>query len=44
MQYAIDQLGVSFAVLPFDAAVLDLSSRADVAPVAKRLAGSEVRL
>ncbi len=44
VQYAIDQLGVRFRVMPFDAPVLDLSSRADVAPVAARLAGSEVRL
>ena len=44
VQHAIDHLGVRFRVLPFDAPVLDLSSRADVAPVAKRLAGSEVRL
>jgi dTDP-glucose pyrophosphorylase len=44
VQYAVDELGVRFRVLPFDAAVLDLSSRADIAPVAQRLAGSEVRL
>lgn len=44
VQYAIDVLGVRFRPVVFDAAVLDLSSRQDVAGVAERLAGMEVRL
>ena len=36
--------GVRFDVIPCDDAVLDLSSRADVAGVTERLAGREVRL
>jgi len=44
VQYAIDQMGQAFQVLPFRAAVLDLTSRADVAGVAARLAGKPVRL
>jgi glucose-1-phosphate thymidylyltransferase len=44
VQYAIDQLGEKFRVLRFDSPVLDLSCRADVGPVAERLAGSEVWL
>jgi len=44
VQYAIDQLGVRFRAVLFHAAVLDLSSRQDVAGVAARLEGMEVRL
>lgn len=44
VQYAIDELGETFRVLTYDLPVLDLSSRADIAPVAERLAGTEVRL
>lgn len=44
VQYAIDKLGVGFRAVHFEAAVLDLSSREDVAGVTERLAGREVRL
>lgn len=44
VQRAIDQSGVRFRVVPSDAPVLDLSGRDDVAEVAARLAGSDVRL
>ncbi|MFH1571541.1 MAG: nucleotidyltransferase family protein [Gemmatimonadota bacterium] len=44
VQYAIDALGQRFTVLPFHAAVLDLTSRTDVGAVAERLAGKPVRL
>jgi len=44
VQYAIDQLGERFEVVPVKAAVLDLSYRSDVAPVAQKLAGVEVNL
>jgi len=44
VQHAIDELGVEFRALHFEAAVLDLSSREDVAGVAERLAGKEVRV
>lgn len=44
VQYAAEVLGQRFQVLRCDEAVLDLSSRADVGPVAARLAGREVRL
>jgi glucose-1-phosphate thymidylyltransferase len=44
VQYAIDTLGLRFRALPFHAPVLDLSSRADIAGVAARLAGVDVRL
>jgi glucose-1-phosphate thymidylyltransferase len=44
VQYAVEALGRPFQVLCFDEAVLDLSSRADVGPVAERLAGREVKL
>jgi glucose-1-phosphate thymidylyltransferase len=37
VQYAIDTLGERFAALKFQDAVLDLSSRADIAPVVDRL-------
>jgi dTDP-glucose pyrophosphorylase len=44
VQYAAQVLGQRFKVLWCEEAVLDLSSRADVGPVAARLAGREVRL
>jgi glucose-1-phosphate thymidylyltransferase len=44
VQYAIDELGRQFTVLPYRAAVLDLTSRADVKGVAERLAGKELHL
>jgi len=44
VQYAIDSLGERFAAPSFRAPVLDLSSRADIAPVRRALAGVEVRL
>ena len=44
VQYAIDTMGVHLHVLPVDAAVLDLSHRADVAAVASRLAPMGVTL
>jgi dTDP-glucose pyrophosphorylase len=44
VQHAIDALGVRFTAVTFAAAVLDLSSREDVAGVSARLAGMEVRL
>ena len=44
VQYAIDRLGVSYSVVKVRAAVLDMTSRQDIAPVAARLAAVEVRL
>lgn len=44
VQFAVDRLGETFAVRTFDAPVLDLSRRADVAAVTERLARVEVRL
>ncbi len=44
VQYAIDVLGEPFRVVPVRAAVLDLSNRRDIAPVAARLATVEVQL
>lgn len=44
VQYAIDELGERFRCVKVRAAVLDLSSREDIAPVAEKLAGSEVQL
>lgn len=44
VQYAIDVLGERFQVVCMQAPVLDLTSRGDIAPVAARLAGREVRL
>ena len=43
VQYAIASLGERFRVLSFDAPVLDLSSRSDIAAVAERLKGVDVR-
>ncbi len=40
VQYARDRLGVSFRVLTFHDAVLDLSSRGDIAAVTARLRGT----
>jgi dTDP-glucose pyrophosphorylase len=44
VQYAIDRLGERFDILWCKAAVLDLSSRNDIEPVARRLAGVHVDL
>jgi len=44
VQYAMDPMGEDFAVVKMSRGVLDLSSRADVAAVAGRLAGVEVNL
>ena len=44
VQHAIDALGATFHAVLSDAAVLDLSSRADVGPVAARLRGTKVSL
>ncbi len=44
VQYAIDALGRKFRVLAFEAAVLDMSSRADVSVVARQLRDVEVNL
>lgn len=44
VQLAIDRLGMRMAVVPMRAAVLDMSSRGDVASVAARLQGTVVSL
>ncbi len=44
VRWAIERGGVSFSVIPYSGGVLDLSSRADIASVAERLAGVAVRL
>lgn len=44
VQHMIDVLGHPYDVVRVEAPVLDLSSRQDVTPVARRLAGVEVRL
>jgi glucose-1-phosphate thymidylyltransferase len=44
VQLAIDQLGMRISVVPMQAAVLDMSSRADIASVTQRLAGVTVAL
>jgi dTDP-glucose pyrophosphorylase len=44
VQYAISTLGERFRVLQFHDGILDLSSRADIASVAARLASVEVNL
>ena len=44
VQIGIDQLGMKFRVVPLDAGVLDLSSRADIATVTERLKGVNVNL
>jgi glucose-1-phosphate thymidylyltransferase len=44
VQYAIDVLGLRVRAVPVDAAVLDLSSRGDIAMVAERLRDLDVRL
>lgn len=44
VQHAIDAYGRRFRTVPMRAPVLDLSSRGDIAGVAERLAGVQVRL
>jgi len=44
VQHAIDHMGESFEVLKFDLPVLDLSCRRDIASMAAKLCGVEVRL
>ena len=44
VQYAIDKLGETFGVVRVRAPVLDMTSRKDVALIAEKLAGVEVRL
>jgi glucose-1-phosphate thymidylyltransferase len=44
VQLAIDRLGMRMLVVPMRAAVLDMSSRGDVASVAARLKGTTVAL
>jgi glucose-1-phosphate thymidylyltransferase len=44
VQFATDQLGERFGIVWCKAAVLDLSSRNDIEPVARRLAGVKVDL
>jgi len=44
VQYCIDSLDQRFKALTYNSAVLDMSSRQDIAPVAKRLAGTKVEL
>ena len=44
VQLAIDQFGMRIQAVPMRAAVLDMSSRADIASVAERLAGVRVAL
>jgi glucose-1-phosphate thymidylyltransferase len=44
VQYTIDVLGHRYRVLESDGAVLDLTSRADIAPVAAKLADVKVNL
>lgn len=44
VQWLVDERGVRFTVIPVHAAVLDLSSRADIPAVAARLEGVAVRL
>jgi glucose-1-phosphate thymidylyltransferase len=44
VQHAIDSYGRRFRAVPMSAPVLDLSSRADIAGDAERLAGVDVRL
>jgi len=44
VRFSMASLGERYSAIPFRAPVLDLSSRADIAAVAARLAGREVRL
>lgn len=44
VQLGIDTMGMKFRVIPIEAGVLDLSSRADIASVTNRLAGIPVSL
>jgi dTDP-glucose pyrophosphorylase len=43
VQYAITRLNERFRVVPFEEAVLDLSTRADIGTVAERLRNADVR-
>lgn len=44
VQLGLSSLGMSFKAVPFHTGVLDLSHRSDIAQVARRLAGVEVKL
>lgn len=44
VRFSMTSLGERYTAVPFRAPVLDLSSRADIAAVARRLASTEVRL
>lgn len=44
VQYSMEKLGTRYRVVPSYAPVLDMSSRGDIAPVAAKLKGMEVRL
>ena len=44
VQYAVDNLGVQFAVRVYNQTVLDLSNQGDIASVKRLLDGVEVRL
>ena len=44
VQHAIDDYGARFRAVPMHEPVLDMSSRSDIAGVARRLAGVDVRL
>ena len=44
VQLGLSSLGLRFKAIPFRTGVLDLSHRSDIAQVARRLAGVEVRL
>ncbi len=43
VQYSIDRMGLSYRVVRVEEGVLDLTGRADIAPVRKGLAGHRVR-
>ena len=43
VQYSIDRMGLSYRAVPCEEGVLDLTGRADIAPVRELLAGHEVR-
>jgi len=44
VQYAIENLGEHFRVIPFSGEVLDLSTRADITSVARALAGRSIEI
>lgn len=44
VQYSIDELGEEFSVIPVEEAVLDMTSRKDVASVAEKLSSIKVEL